>query len=179
TWLSATALRAEISSSATRWSDFRRTAPRLVSVFVFLFGVLFPFLRPYGLCDPWPAWAVYASQPARVTILADQTAAATLPAELQSCLQPRQLDDGQVFVRIDRWSIQMTGAPICPGDRFSLAIARSLSDRTEGQGRMRVVVEGPAGWFSRKRTSKQYYDQLEITAIADSFLFNTRPRKRL
>jgi len=170
--------RAETPRSTTRFSTRLHQTPRAVALSLLLFAVSFPVLRVFGLCDPWPAWAVYASQPARVTILADDTAAATLPTELQALLQPRRLDDGQTFVRIDLWSIEATGAPVCPGDRFSVAVARTLSEHTAGQGHISLVVEGPAGWMDQKRISQRYSGTQDITEFAETFRINTRSRKR-
>lgn len=136
-----------------------------------------PAIRVFGLCDPWPAWAVYASQPERVTILVEREAAEKLPEDLRRFLRPRQLDDGRVFFRADLWSIEATGAPIYPGDRFPVAVAKALSERRELHDKVDLVVEGPAAWWSGEREVREYRGTEPIAKLATGFWINTQARR--
>lgn len=135
-----------------------------------------PVLFQFRLCDPWPAWAVYASQPARVTVLLDHAAAENLPADLRQFIQPRQLDDGRVFFRADLWSIEATGAPIYPGDRFPIAVASSFAGRPKLSNKVDVVVESQSAWWTGERTAREYQGTEDISRLAGGFWINTRPR---
>ena len=165
-------------SDSEPWWRFRaEMIPLIVALHILTLGMLLPFLRLFGSCDPWPAWAVYASQPARVTVLLDRNAAEKLPADMQRFVQPRRLDDGRVFFRADLWSIEVTGSPIYPGDRFSVAVANSLAERPELHKKVDVVVESPSAWWTGKRTAREYQGAEKIAGLTSGFWINTRPRQ--
>ncbi|MDA0588348.1 MAG: hypothetical protein O2820_09950 [Planctomycetota bacterium] len=152
--------------------------PSVVASMILLVAILLPPLRFAGLCDPWPAWAVYASQPERVTILINEPAASELPDELRRFLRPRRLNDGRVFFRADLWSIAETGAPIYPGARFPVAIARALNARPELRGKVDLVLESPAEWWIGERDSDEYAGQSGIDAASKLFRLNTKTRQQ-
>ena len=149
----------------------------LIPVPLISVAFILPALHQFHLCDPWPAWAVYASQPARVTVLLDETAAENLPADMRRFVQPRRLDDGRVFFRAGLWSIKTTGAPIYPGDRFSVAVANSLAQRPELHNKVDVIVESPSAWWTGERTAREYRGTKNISRLASGFWINTRPRR--
>ena len=168
----------ERESDSKPWWRFRiEIIPLIVALHILTLGMLLPFLHLFGSCDPWPAWAIYASQPARVTILLDEAAANNLPADMRQFVQPRRLDDGRFFFRVDLWSIETTGAPIYPGDRFSVAVANSLEQRPELHDKVDVAVESPSAWWTGKRTAREYRGTEEISRLANGFWINTRPRR--
>lgn len=152
--------------------------PSVFASMILFAAILLPPLRFAGLCDPWPAWAVYASQPERVTILFNEPAASEMSDELRRFLRPRRLNDGRVFFRADLWSIAETGAPIYPGARFPVAIARALNARPELRGTVALVLEGPAEWWSGERESDEYAGQSGIETASALFWLNTKTRRR-
>ena len=152
--------------------------PSVFASMILLIAILLPALRFAGLCDPWPAWAVYASQPERVTILINEPAASELPDELRRFLRPRRINDGRVFFRADLWSIAETGAPIFPGARFPVAIARALNARPELRGKVDLVLESPAGWWNGEREADEYVGQNGIDAASKLFWLNTKTRQQ-
>lgn len=151
-----------------------------LAVLILACGLILPGLRWFGLCDPWPGWAVYASQPARVTLLVEQDADVKLPSELPSELrpfvQPRQLADGRAFVRIDLWSIEETGAPLYPGERFAVGVALWLSEQPGLDEAVHVVVQSEADRWSIKRDSREFRGRTAIREFAMSFRINTQAR---
>jgi len=165
-------------SDSEPWWRFRvEMIPLIVALHILTLGMLLPFLHLFGSCDPWPAWAVYASNPARVTVLLDEAAAEILPGDMRRFVQPRRLDDGRVFFRADLWSIEATGAPIYPGDRFPVAVASSLAQRLELHGKVDVVVESPSAWWTGERAAREYQGTENISRLASGFWINTRPRR--
>ena len=89
--------------------------------------VLFPSSEPFGICDVWPAWAVYATGPQRLRVYINAADIGRLPAAVRPFVDvPRFVDDRRL-VRIDRWSLNATRAPIYPQNRFRLGVALALA----------------------------------------------------
>lgn len=139
--------------------------------------ILFPSFRTVGNCDVWPAWAVYASQPARATVLIEEDALPSLPAELHKFVQPRRLVDGRVFLRIDLWSIEATGAPIYPGGRFATGVALWLSDQPGLENAVSLVIQSEADWWTQKRESTEVRGRAAVRQFARRFRLNTQARE--
>jgi hypothetical protein len=139
--------------------------------------ILFPSFRIVGNCDVWPAWAVYASQPARATVLIEEHALPSLPAELHKFVQPRRLVDGRVFLRIDLWSIEATGAPIYPGERFATGVALWLSDQPGLENAVSLVIQSEADWWTQKRESTEVRGRAAVQQFARRFRLNTQARE--
>ena len=92
-----------------------------------MFALLFPLTEPFGLCDVWPAWAVYATGPERLRVLIDAADRPRLPAALQRLTDAPRFVDDRCLVRIDRWSLDTTRAPLYPQNRFRLGITLALA----------------------------------------------------
>lgn len=161
-----------------QWLQIRRgMLSPVLALLVLTAGLTLPFLRIFGYCDPWPAWAVYASQPARVTVLVDRSARNLLPKDLQRFLRPRQIDDGRIFFRVDLWSIDATGAPIYAGDRFPVAVASWLAEQKELQNKVDLVIEDAATWWNGTRRVHEYRGNAQIAEAVGRYRVNTRPRR--
>jgi hypothetical protein len=138
--------------------------------------VLFPTLRSIGCCDTWPAWAVYASSPARVLVQVRNDSVDQLPESLRQYIEPRQINDGWSWLRIDLWSLNATDTPIYPEDRFQLAVARSVSQDFKLSDGIRIIHEAQADRWTGKRERTQAIGEAEITELGICFRLNSTPR---
>ena len=71
----------------------RRTAAAIRGLLVF--ALIFPLTEPFGLCDVWPAWAVYATGPERLRVTIDAADRQRLPAALQRLTDAPRFVDGR------------------------------------------------------------------------------------
>lgn len=133
---------------------------------------LWPALEVVGLCDHWPAWAVYSSRPEIVTIEVPDEQVGKLPASLQPHIGPPLPLSDRRPISIDHWSFEQRHCPIYPNSRYRLAVARSLEDRYGV--RLRVTEQSPPARWTGKR---QVIEVADLDADLDRrFWFNTRSR---
>ncbi|MDA1164245.1 MAG: hypothetical protein O3B13_14190, partial [Planctomycetota bacterium] len=138
--------------------------------------ILIPALRSVGCCDAWPAWAVYASSPARVLVQVRNDSVDRQPKSLRKYVESRKINDGWSWLRIDLWSLNATGTPIYPADRFQFAIARSIWEDSQFPNSIRVVQESDADRMTGKRDRTQVIDESEIAEFGTRFRLNSMPR---
>ena len=140
-----------------------RWAIRGLAVFV----LLFPLTEPFGICDVWPAWAVYATGPERARVFVAAADRGKLPEAARPYLQPPRFEDDLCLLRIDRWSLDACGAPLYPQNRFRLGVALALDDKAAiGEGLV-VELDGPADRFTGKRTTRRLQGRAAIAAELD------------
>ncbi len=152
-----------------------RTLGGRITVAIFYLAVLAPLLEPWGWCDHWLAWGLYAPRSERVRIFVRPSQARRLPNEVQDHLVP--LRDGRQWLelRVDRWSLAELGAPIYPQNRFQLAVAGSLAmQRQLGDG-IQVILYGAADRRSGQREREELRGAGEIDAGCDRYWLNGRP----
>ncbi len=137
--------------------------------------LLWPLLEPFGLCDHWPAWAVYAATPERVSVLLHEEELAKLPERIRPYLGSPSGIDSWYPLRIDRWSLDALYAPIYPQDRFQIGVALGLV-RKFHLDQIRIVVEGPANRWTGKRIIRQYEGLESVEELARSYRCNALPR---
>ena len=141
-----------------------------------VFAAMFwPSLESFELCDHWPAWAVYAAKPERVTVFVHATELAKLPVNLKQYLEDQQILDEWHPLRIDRWSLDTVYSPIYPQDRFQVGVALGLVSNLE-LNQIRVVIAGPANRWTGKRAVHEYIGLESVNTLADSFRCGARPR---
>lgn len=138
--------------------------------------VLFPLLRSVGCCDTWPAWAVYASSPARVLVQVRDDSVEQLPESLMPYVETRQINDGWSWLRIDLWSLESTGTPIYPEDRFQLGVARSVAREANLRDSIRILHEEESDRWSGNRERSEKVGELEMGDLTKRFLFGATPR---
>jgi hypothetical protein len=143
---------------------------------VTLGATLFPALRFIGCCDTWPAWAVYASSPARVLVQVRDDSVAQLPESLQQYIEPRKINDGWSWLRIDLWSLNATDTPIYPEDRFQLAVARSVARDFNLRNGIRIIHEEESDRWTAERKRSDNLGDAELSDFAGRFLLNSSPR---
>lgn len=138
--------------------------------------ILFPTLEIVGLGDPWPAWGLYASHVGRTHLFLSRHAVDHLPEPLKAYVDTESSEDLFVPVHLEQWSLEATGAPIYPGQRFSLAAARAFVNQTDTASAARIVIESPAGRLQDDREADTFSGD-KIAMEADRrFWLNTKPR---
>jgi|GEM_PF-173477 len=134
---------------------------------------LWPALEGFGLCDHWPAWAVYSSRPEIVTIEVPDDQVRLLPSSLQPHIGPPQPLSNWRPVSIDQWSFQQRHTPVYAQARYRLAVANHIVANFKVQ--LRVVEQSSPNRWSGQRTTT------EIPRLAASndqrFWFNTASRE--
>jgi hypothetical protein len=141
------------------------------------FAILFPLTEPFGICDQWPAWAVYATRPERVRVFIRESDRDRLPSALRASVHAPRFEDGLCLVRIDRWSLDACGAPIYPQNRFRLGIALAIVDNAALGENIIVEVDGPADRFTGARTSRQLKGRTAIATELERYWLNGFPRE--
>ncbi|HET6327855.1 MAG TPA: hypothetical protein VFG04_24435 [Planctomycetaceae bacterium] len=140
-----------------------------------VFVILFPLTHPLGLCDVWPAWAVYATAPERLRIFVGPNDRDKFPESIRAHVQAPRFEDELCLVRIDRWSLDTCNAPLYPQNRFRLGVALAIADRS-GLGESIVVeIDGPADRFTGKRTSRRLQGRSAIVAELERYWLNGFP----
>ena len=163
-----------VGTSPCGWAS--NGTPRFRILVVLVAGILFPGFRAVGYCDTWPAWAVYASSPARILVQVRDGNIERLPKTMQRYVERRRINDGWSWLRIDLWSLTETGTPVYPEDRFQLAVARAVVSEL-GQGdEVRIIHEGESDRWTGEREFTEVVGEGEVSKLAKRFRLNTVPR---
>jgi hypothetical protein len=141
-----------------------------------VFALLFPLTEPFGLCDVWPGWAVYATGPERLRVLIDSTDRQRLPAALQPVIDPPRFVDDRCLVRIDRWSLETTRAPLYPQNRFRLGVALALARAVGLEQTIQVEIESPANRWTGQRSTRTLTGGAAVAAELNGDWLNGFPR---
>lgn len=140
------------------------------------FAVLFPLSQPWGVCDVWPAWAVYATAPERIRIFVDEADLQRLPRNLRPYVSAPRFVDERSLVRIDRWSLDATLAPLYPQNRFRLGVALALAKAAGLEQTIYVEIDSPANRWTGERTFHAITGSAAIAAELDRDRLNGFPR---
>jgi hypothetical protein len=166
------------SIAATQPARTRATAMAIAVRGLVVLAVLFPLTQPFGLCDVWPAWAVYATGPERLRVYinfnsADITRVGKL---IGPYVGPPRFSDSRCFVRIDRWSLDATQAPLYPHNRFGLGVALALAKTTGLEQTIYVELDTAADRWTGKRTTRTLTGSASIAAELNRDWLNGFPR---
>ncbi|EAQ80732.1 hypothetical protein [Blastopirellula marina] len=150
---------------------------RAVGIVVTTFVLLFPLLEPFGYCDAWPGWALYAAHVSRADLYIDAAAAEALPEKLQPFLSesewgPYRLDAAQ-------WSLQALNVPIYPDDRFQTGVAIAVAQKYGVAWFCELGVQDPADRYSAERTETRYRGPQQMEAATKRYWLNALPNHRL
>ena len=137
--------------------------------------LMWPLLEPFGYCDHWLAWAVYAAKPERVTVFLSEEEIPKLPVSMRQYVGPQTALDEWYPFRIDRWSLDAVYAPIYPQDRFQVGVALGLVQGLQLKT-LRIVIEGPAHWWTGERMVSEFEGLESVETLADSYRCGARPR---
>lgn len=140
-----------------------------------MIALVWPILEPFGYCDHWPAWALYAAKPERVTIFVSEPEVSKLPDNLKQYIGTPEIIDGWLPFRIDRWSLDAVRAPVYPQDRFQVGVALAIV-RDYDLTRLRIVIEGAANRWTGRRIIRTYDGVESVEKLANSFRCGARPR---
>jgi hypothetical protein len=163
---------ADVLSTGTR-SEWPCRAVRSLVAFV----IVFPLTEPFGQCDVWPAWAVYATGPERLRVFVRSADRDHLPASIRCYLQEPRFEDDLCLVRIDRWSLDACRAPIYPQNRFRLGVALTIADAGALADTVVVELDSAANPFTGERTSRQLQGRAAIVSELNGYWLNGFPRK--
>jgi hypothetical protein len=141
-------------------------------------AVMLPFLATSTWFDIWPSWGLYASCAERVHLIVHRATLEQLPEELHRFVEsPVDADDPWLRVRVDRWALEVLGAPIYPQNRSQLGVAEALIVRYGLMHRARVVRMSLADRFTGEREYQIFTGPAEIAAHRSDYFFNSRPNQ--
>ncbi|MEZ6129123.1 MAG: hypothetical protein R3C59_10615 [Planctomycetaceae bacterium] len=136
------------------------------------FVLAFPLSGLAGLADNWPSWQLYSPRPEVVRIFVRQDTLSQLPDSVQAVAGLPGILDDWCPVRMDRWSLNATLAPIYPEDRFQLAIAEWLVQTLDSPERVKVTIDRPRiPWWWQRQNSEQMVGRRAVVTD-ESFFFN-------
>lgn len=141
------------------------------------FGVIaFPLAGLLGFADNWPSWQLYSPRPDVIRLYVSERIATQLPERLRSHIgQPLPLQTW-CSVRLDRWSLEETGSPIYPEDRFQLGLAAALLPDDAAENDVRIIVDTADNFAWWRRSSMQITSLADLREHCESFYLNTRVR---
>ncbi len=76
-------------------------------------------------------------------------------------------------VRIDRWVLAQTDAPLYPEDRYQLALILALTQRLP-EDHIQVVIDEPGGWDYWNREFRTIKGRESLELESEGFLLNAR-----
>jgi hypothetical protein len=169
----------ETSGVTSVWSalSWQQRSKQSAMGMVFALAAILPIAEWFDRLDPWLGWSVYASRPPRLQLFVDELSVERLPEELQSFVEPPAPLDRWRRVRIDRWSLAATSAPISPHVRFQLGIAIDVAERAGLQDDVKVVVESSADRRTGRRSMREFVGRNALREFSATFHFNAMPRE--
>lgn len=149
--------------------------------------------EPTDIWDNWPSWALYSTRSERISVFVPEELISHLPPTVQKFVAPPS--PILCRIKVDRWSLEQTGAPIYPEDRFWAAVALHLAaeadskqttntrTRTQTQRRttspetsIHVQIESKANRFSGKRKSVRLMGHQQLLDYTSRFWLNAIPQ---
>ncbi len=135
-----------------------------------------PLLRFGGCFDNWPSWAVYTAGNEHAYVLIAEDSVDRLPPDIRRFVQPRAMNDGWSWLRIDLWSIASVDAPLYPQKRFFVACGLAISQFPGMQHSVRILTESSADPLTGQRTTHSYAGEEAMQDLATEFRLNLQPR---
>ncbi|MEZ6125092.1 MAG: hypothetical protein R3C49_18250 [Planctomycetaceae bacterium] len=133
-----------------------------------VFGL--PLLGLLGFWDNWLSWQLYSPRPEVVQVFVSERGAQLLPRQIaRHCGQPAPLDPWRPL-RLDRWSLETTGSPIYPEDRFQLAVASEVAKLLD-LSEIRIKLDRPKPWFWWQRESIEI-EPAQLPELLSGFRIN-------
>lgn len=149
-----------------------------ISTAILILVMAWPVLEPFGLCDHWTSWAVYAAKPEVVSVFIREDEASQFPSNMSRYFITPSIVDEWRQVRIDRWSLDTVMVPLYPQDRFQVGVALGMVDRFDLK-HLKVVIESPADRWTGRRTTRVYDSIAEVEKLASTYRLGAKPRLRL
>jgi hypothetical protein len=136
--------------------------------------MILPAGERLGLCDAWPAYALYASHCERADVYLHEDELERFPEPIRQRLDPagsgnwRRLD-------LTGWSRDIRGTPVYPSARIGFAVGEFLEVRYGGLQPVRVVLWGRASVLEGRRSRDESIGLRAIRSRAGRFLINAHP----
>lgn len=141
---------------------------------------VWPLLQPWGYCDLWPAWGLYAQYDEQLVINVMRSSVNKLPAAWRQVLmQPgnRFGAGAWCWLPYQQISLDQTWAPVYPATRFEIGIALALA--RDGQlpaDHISVTRIIPLSRWRRDIVTVDLENLHAIQSQADSYWWNAQPR---
>lgn len=137
--------------------DLRRSWPGVCVTLFSLSGLA-------GIADNWPSWQLYSSRPETWELWLSSETADELPSSLHPFLSDHPFHGEWRVFKLDRWSLNETGAPMYPEDRFQYGVIRDVLSRVKTP-RFRVLIDEPqVTWWNRQVREIDSMESLETEA---------------
>jgi hypothetical protein len=142
---------------------------------LFWVGVLLPLGERVGLCDAWPAHALYASHVERTSVELHEAELGDYPESIQ-----RRCSGEGTWRRLDLtgWSRDVRGVPVYPQARACNGLAEALAARYGGARLVRVTQWGRATILTGARRRDEFLGPDAIRAHGNTFWLNAHPAVR-
>jgi hypothetical protein len=142
---------------------------------VFWMAMVLPIGERSGLCDAWPAHALYASHSERSDVYVHEDDVDRFPEAIRRWLGPT--DGFTPWRRLDLtgWSREIRGTPPYPSGRIGNAVAEFLELRYGGPQPVRLVQWSRASVRDASRARDESLGLRAIRQRADRFLLNAHP----
>ncbi len=141
-------------------------------------GIVAPSLGLVDRWDPWPSWALYAPRREQVAFSIPHDKISLLPKSLQRVSTHSHLVNRREPIDIEVWCLAETGAPLYPGIRVPLALAKWLNDENGWMTQLHCVVRGSADVFTGQRSMQRVWTSSEFRERLSKSWLNTRVRDK-
>lgn len=140
--------------------------------------LLWPLTQPWGWCDHWPAWELYAPRGSRVQVFLAQPAWESNEELAKYLAVEPSKQHGPLWreLRLDQWSLEQLKAPIYPQDRFQLGVAEYVLEGVPDGSQVLVQWYGPANRWSGTREQRILRGSRELRDFGRRFYWNSHPR---
>lgn len=178
-------VKAAVAKEVAGTSNQRSVVGSWSAMILVAWAVTWPFLEPWGGCDVWPAWGLYAEHGEQLTVQVSEIGLAKLPPIWRDAAIPveNQVDPESQHIREWRlrWksvSLERLSAPVYPSNRFLLGVALKIARDAGLEGtEMSATWESAANRWSGVRESRYLANLTELQQAADRCWFNARPRQ--
>ena len=140
----------------------------------FVAAMILPAGERLGLCDAWPAHALYASHCERADVYLHEDDLDRFPEAVRRRLGPGELGPWR-RLDLSGWSRDVRGTPVYPSGRIGSAIAEFLEVRHGGPQPVRLVQWGRASALNGRRTRDESFGLRAIRSRGNRFLLNAHP----
>ncbi len=151
-----------------------------IAILVIGWAALWPFLEPWGGCDVWPAWGLYAQHGEQLTIQISDRGLERLPIpwkDLATRVLGATEESWEWQLRLQAESLKVVSAPLYPQNRFQLGVILGLArDAGIQSNDVSAMWFFPADRWTGERRSQRLSSLKEIEGAADRCWFNAHPR---
>ncbi len=159
----------------------RTTPSQWIARLLIGWAVFWPCLEPWGVCDVWPAWGLYAQHGEQLTVRITDRGLQRLPVAWQETAT-RRLEAGEETwdwqLRPQPVSLRSVWAPLYPQNRFQLGVILDVAKNAGVEPEeVSAIWYFPANRWTGTRRSVQLNSLAELERMADRCWLNARPRK--